>query len=158
MGWDAFGLPAEQHAINTGEHPAGFTRKTIANFKRQLSRFGFAYDWSREFATIDEDYYAWTQWIFLQIYGSWFDAQAQCARPITELEAEFALRQPRGPVQPAGVRNLSGRQRTRSRTGPRLVGGARCHNAAACNRFISPRVHRRADRELVPQTRHGTRQ
>ncbi|MEM7754631.1 MAG: leucine--tRNA ligase [Planctomycetota bacterium] len=93
MGWDAFGLPAEQHAINTGEHPAGFTRQTIETFKRQLQRFGFAYDWSREVATIDEDYYRWTQWIFLQIYNAWFDDDADGgrgkARAITELVAEL---------------------------------------------------------------------
>ncbi|MEO0512010.1 MAG: class I tRNA ligase family protein [Planctomycetota bacterium] len=85
MGFDAFGLPAEQHAINTGEHPAGFTRQTIDTFRRQLQRFGFGYDWSREFATIDEDYYRWTQWIFLQIYNAWFDHDAGRARPIAEL-------------------------------------------------------------------------
>jgi leucyl-tRNA synthetase len=87
MGFDAFGLPAEQHAINTGEHPASFTRKTIDTFRRQLQRFGFSYDWSRELATIDEGYYRWTQWIFLQIYSSWFDEEAGRARPLRELEA-----------------------------------------------------------------------
>jgi leucyl-tRNA synthetase len=87
MGWDAFGLPAEQHAINTGEHPATFTRGTIDTFRRQLKRFGFCYDWSREFATIDEDYYKWTQWIFIQIYNAWFDTEQDRARPIAELEA-----------------------------------------------------------------------
>ncbi|MEM9167910.1 MAG: class I tRNA ligase family protein, partial [Planctomycetota bacterium] len=85
MGFDAFGLPAEQHAINTGEHPAGFTRKTIDNFRRQLKRFGFGYDWSREVATIDEGYYKWTQWIFLRIYNSWFDKEQNRARPIESL-------------------------------------------------------------------------
>jgi leucyl-tRNA synthetase len=89
MGWDAFGLPAEQHAINTGEHPAGFTRQTIANFKRQLKRFGFGYDWSREVATIDEGYYRWTQWIFLKIYNAWFDTERDRSRPIAELVAEL---------------------------------------------------------------------
>jgi leucyl-tRNA synthetase len=73
MGWDAFGLPAEQYAIQTGVHPAITTRKAIDNFRRQLKRFGFSYDWSREFGTIDPDYYRWTQWIFLQIYDAWFD-------------------------------------------------------------------------------------
>ncbi len=87
MGWDAFGLPAEQYAIQTGVHPAETTRKSIDNFRRQLQRFGFSYDWSREFATIDEDYYKWTQWIFLKIYNSWFDAEQQKARPIGELVA-----------------------------------------------------------------------
>ena len=90
MGWDAFGLPAENHAIRTGEHPATFTRTTIETFRAQLQRFGFSYDWSREFATIDEGYYHWTQWIFLRLYNSWFDADKQRARPIDELEHAFA--------------------------------------------------------------------
>jgi len=89
MGWDAFGLPAEQHAINTGEHPTTFTRGTIDNFRRQLKRFGFCYDWSREFATIDEDYYRWTQWIFLKIYDAWYDTELGRARPIDELIGLF---------------------------------------------------------------------
>ncbi len=90
MGWDAFGLPAEQYAIQTGVHPAETTRKSIDNFRRQLQRFGFGYDWDREFGTIDEGYYRWTQWIFLQLYNSWFDPAHNKARPIAELEAEFA--------------------------------------------------------------------
>jgi len=89
MGWDAFGLPAEQYAIQTGIHPAETTKKSIDNFRRQLKRFGFNYDWSREFGTIDPDYYRWTQWIFLQIYNAWFDVDRQKARPIGELIAEL---------------------------------------------------------------------
>ncbi|MDB4976967.1 MAG: leucyl-tRNA synthetase [Myxococcaceae bacterium] len=89
MGWDAFGLPAEQYAIQTGVHPALTTRKAIDNFRRQLKRFGFSYDWSREFGTIDPDYYRFTQWIFVQIYEAWFDVEQQKARPIAELVAEF---------------------------------------------------------------------
>jgi leucyl-tRNA synthetase len=89
MGWDAFGLPAEQYAIQTGVHPAITTKKAIDNFRRQLKRFGFSYDWSREFGTIDPGYYKWTQWIFLQIYQAFFDVAAQRARPIAELIAEF---------------------------------------------------------------------
>ncbi len=89
MGWDAFGLPAEQYAIQTGVHPALTTRKAIDNFRRQLKRFGFSYDWSREFGTIDPDYYKWTQWIFVQIYEAWFDVEAQRGRPIRELIQEF---------------------------------------------------------------------
>ncbi|NJN14258.1 MAG: class I tRNA ligase family protein [Planctomycetes bacterium] len=85
MGWDAFGLPAEQYAIQTGIHPAQTTRKAIDTFRRQLKRFGFSYDWSREFGTIDEDYYRWTQWIFLRIYHAWYDRQAQRGRPIADL-------------------------------------------------------------------------
>jgi len=95
MGWDAFGLPAEQYAIQTGVHPAVTTKKSIETFRRQLKRFGFSYDWSREFGTIDEDYYKWTQWVFLEIYNSWFDEQAPNrvdgtpgrARPISQLIA-----------------------------------------------------------------------
>ncbi|RMH13272.1 MAG: leucine--tRNA ligase [Planctomycetota bacterium] len=89
MGWDAFGLPAEQYAIQTGVHPAETTRRAIDNFRRQLKRFGFCYDWSREFGTIDPDYYKWTQWIFLQIYNAWYDKQQNRARPICELVEEF---------------------------------------------------------------------
>ena len=89
MGWDAFGLPAEQYAIQTGVHPAITTRKAIDNFRRQLQRFGFSYDWSREFGTIDPGYYKWTQWIFLRLYDAWFDPRANRARPIAELRAEL---------------------------------------------------------------------
>ena len=89
MGWDAFGLPAEQYAIQTGVHPAVTTRSAIDNFRRQLKRFGFSYDWSREFGTIDEDYYRWTQWIFLRLYNAWYDHERRRARPIAELVAEF---------------------------------------------------------------------
>ncbi len=89
MGWDAFGLPAEQYAIQTGIHPAITTKKSIETFRRQLQRFGFCYDWSREFGTIDPDYYRWTQWIFLQIYDAWYDPEQRKARPIAELLAEL---------------------------------------------------------------------
>ena len=85
MGWDAFGLPAEQHAIETGEHPAHTTKRNIATFKRQLKALGFAYDWDREFATTDPQYYRWTQWIFLKLFNSWYDDAANKARPIAEL-------------------------------------------------------------------------
>ena len=85
MGYDAFGLPAEQHAINTGEHPGKVTKTNCARFTAQLKALGFSYDWSREVATCDADYYKWTQWIFLKIYNSWFDEAQQKARPIEEL-------------------------------------------------------------------------
>ncbi|MDZ4756234.1 MAG: leucine--tRNA ligase [Phycisphaerae bacterium] len=85
MGWDAFGLPAEQYAVQTGVHPAETTKKAIDTFRRQLKRFGFCYDWSREFATIDPEYYRWTQWIWLQAYHAWFDPKQGKARPIAEL-------------------------------------------------------------------------
>src|SRR5437764_10766621 len=68
MGWDAFGLPAEQHALKTGVHPAVTTREAIDNFRRQLKMLGFSYDWTREFATCDPGYYKWTQFIFLKLF------------------------------------------------------------------------------------------
>jgi leucyl-tRNA synthetase len=83
MGWDAFGLPAEQYAIKTGEHPAATTRANIAKFKTQLKRIGFSYDWQREINTTDPRYYKWTQWIFLQIYNSWFNPDTNKAEPIS---------------------------------------------------------------------------
>ena len=75
MGWDSFGLPAEEHAVKTGTHPRETTEKNIATFKRQLKMLGFSYDWSREVATTDPEYYRWTQWIFLQLFDTWFDAE-----------------------------------------------------------------------------------
>ncbi|MBC8309640.1 MAG: leucine--tRNA ligase [Phycisphaerales bacterium] len=85
MGWDAFGLPAEQYAIETGVHPAITTKKAIDTFRGQLQRIGFCYDWSREFATIDPNYYKWTQWIWLKAYNSWFDPKSKTAKPIQTL-------------------------------------------------------------------------
>ena len=90
MGYDAFGLPAEQYAIQTGQHPAVTTEKNIARYREQMDRIGFSYDWSREVRTCDPEYYKWTQWAFLQMFGCWYDNAAQKARPIAELEAAFA--------------------------------------------------------------------
>ncbi|TWU40340.1 Leucine--tRNA ligase [Novipirellula aureliae] len=85
MGFDAFGLPAEEHAIKTGEHPRIQTQRNIDNFTRQLKMLGFSYDWDRAIATTDEAYFRWTQWIFLQLYDTWFDSEQQQGRPIDEL-------------------------------------------------------------------------
>ena len=90
MGYDAFGLPAEQYAIQTGQHPAVTTEKNIARYREQMDRIGFSYDWSREVRTCDPEYYKWTQWAFLQMFASWYDNAQQKARPIAELEAAFA--------------------------------------------------------------------
>ena len=90
MGYDAFGLPAEQYAIQTGQHPAVTTEKNIARYREQMDRIGFSYDWSREVRTCDPGYYKWTQWAFLEMFGSWYDNVQQKARPIAELEAAFA--------------------------------------------------------------------
>ncbi len=93
MGWDAFGLPAEQHAIKTGEHPRINTENNINNFRRQLKSLGFAYDWDREVNTTDPAYVKWTQWIFLQLYNSWFCEEENKAKPISELEAKGMSRE-----------------------------------------------------------------
>ena len=89
FGYDAFGLPAEQYAIETGQHPQVTTRENIANMRRQLRRLGLGHDPRREIATTDESYYRWTQWIFLQLFNSWVDEQTGKARPIAGLIAEF---------------------------------------------------------------------
>jgi len=90
MGFDAFGLPAEQFAIDHGIHPATSTQQNIETFKRQLKKIGFCYDWSREVQTCDSSYYRWTQWIFLQIFDSWFDRKKQKAERIEVLTGIFA--------------------------------------------------------------------
>jgi len=90
MGWDAFGLPAEQTAIKDNTHPRITTQNNIGVFRRQLQSLGFSYDWDREVDTTDPNYYRWTQWIFLQLFDTWFDETQQKGRPIRELIAEFA--------------------------------------------------------------------
>jgi leucyl-tRNA synthetase len=89
LGFDAFGLPAEQYAVQTGTHPRVSTEANIENMKAQLRRLGLGHDNRRSFATIDPDYYKWTQWIFVQIFNSWYDQEAKKARPIRELVAQF---------------------------------------------------------------------
>ena len=86
MGWDAFGLPAEQYAIKTGQHPRQTTEENVANFKRQIKSLGFSYDWSREANTTEPGYFKWSQWIFLQLYNSWFNPASNKAEPIETLE------------------------------------------------------------------------
>ncbi len=104
MGWDAFGLPAEQYAVQTNVHPRHTTQSAIDTFRRQLKRFGFSYDWSREISTIDPDYYKWTQWIWRRLYHAWYDQRAAdgrgAARPIETLLDDLA--QERLVVGPSG--------------------------------------------------------
>ncbi len=85
MGWDAFGLPAEQHAVATGTHPRVNTQQNITTFRRQIQMLGFSYDWDREVDTTDPAYFKWTQWIFLQLFDTWFDPETKRGRPIDEL-------------------------------------------------------------------------
>jgi len=89
MGYDAFGLPAEQYAIETGEHPANTTEKNIARYREQLDKIGFSFDWSRAVKTSDPSYYRWTQWIFLQLFDAWYDPKTDKAKPIADLIAQF---------------------------------------------------------------------
>ena len=90
MGFDSFGLPAEQYALETGRHPAETTEKNISTFKRQLDKIGFCYDWDREVRTSDPNYYRWTQWIFLQLFNSWYNRNNRKAESISTLTAIFA--------------------------------------------------------------------
>src|SRR4051794_7042720 len=85
MGFDAFGLPAEEYAIRTNTHPRTKTEENIAEFTRQLKSLGFSYDWNRCISTTDVEYFKWTQWIFLTIFDTWYDAAAHRGRPISEL-------------------------------------------------------------------------
>jgi leucyl-tRNA synthetase len=86
MGWDAFGLPAEQYAIQTGTHPSVTTRENCDTFRRQIKELGLSYDWDREINTTDPRYYKWTQWIFVKLYNTWYDDKLQKGRPVSELE------------------------------------------------------------------------
>ncbi|MDO4707679.1 MAG: leucine--tRNA ligase [Porphyromonadaceae bacterium] len=90
MGYDAFGLPAEQYAIQTGQHPAKTTEVNTARYREQLDKIGFSYDWSREFKTCDPSYYKWTQWVFLKLFAHYYDTKSSAARPIDELRAHLA--------------------------------------------------------------------
>jgi len=91
IGWDAFGLPAEQYAIKTGTHPAATTQNNVDGMRKQIKSLGFSYDWYREVNTTDPNYYKWTQWIFLNLFNSWFDEKQQKARPIKELPIPAGL-------------------------------------------------------------------
>lgn len=107
MGWDAFGLPAEQYAIKTGQHPRKTTEENIGTFKRQIKSLGFSYDWSRELDTTDPEYFKWSQWIFLKLYNSWFNPATNKAEPIETIELpEWVLK-----GQSDGFANLSQRKR-----------------------------------------------
>ncbi|MGO4662752.1 leucine--tRNA ligase [Terrabacter sp. 2TAF16] len=129
LGYDAFGLPAEQYAVQTGQHPRKTTEENMTNMKRQLRRLGLGFDNRRTFATIDDDYYRWTQWIFLQIWDAWYDADAVRedggrgkARPISELVEEFESG--RRTVVDAGGRgwaDLSATERAKILEGHRLA-------------------------------------
>ena len=106
MGFDAYGLPAEQHAIETGQHPEITTNKNIARYIEQLENIGLSFDWSRQIRTCDPEYYKWTQWAFLKMFGSYYDRKADRAMPIEELEKHFAEKGTEG-VDAACTKELS---------------------------------------------------
>lgn len=93
MGWDAFGLPAEQYAIQTGTHPSITTKNNCDTFRRQIKELGLSYDWDREINTTDPGYYKWTQWIFIHLYDTWFDHDQQKGRPVSELEVPADIKE-----------------------------------------------------------------
>jgi len=93
MGWDAFGLPAEQYAIQTGTHPSITTKSNCDTFRRQIKELGLSYDWDKEINTTDPKYFRWSQWIFIQLYNTWFDAGLQKGRPIPELNVPDEIKQ-----------------------------------------------------------------
>lgn len=90
MGYDAYGLPAEQYAIQTGQHPEKTTSENVARYRSQLDKIGFSFDWSREVRTCDPEYYKWTQWTFMKMFGSYYDRALDKAMPIADLERHFA--------------------------------------------------------------------
>ena len=139
MGFDAFGLPAEQHAVATGTHPRITVDTNTARYWSQLRRLGMAYDNRRRFATTDPDYFRWTQWIFLQIFNSWYDEDADRARPIDELVAEFE----------AGTRSHAGRPAVGRTVRSGASGGGRRPPAGV-------RLERAG--QLVPGPGHGAGQ
>ena len=91
MGFDAFGLPAEQYAIQTGQHPKVTTDINLKKYKEQLNRIGFSYDWEREVRTTDPNYYKWTQWIFIQLFESWYNEKTDKAESIDSLISIFEI-------------------------------------------------------------------
>ena len=96
MGYDAYGLPAEQYAIQTGQHPEKTTMENVARYRSQLDKIGFCYDWDREFKTCEPEYYKWTQWAFMQMFNSYYNTKLQKACPISDLIAHFEKEGSRG--------------------------------------------------------------
>lgn len=105
MGYDAYGLPAEQYAIQTGQHPEKTTSENIARYREQLDKIGFSFDWSREVRTCDPEYYRWTQWAFMQMFNSYFDLDLNKAMPVTRLVEHFAANGSKG-INPAAGKEL----------------------------------------------------
>ena len=137
MGYDAFGLPAEQYAIQTGTHPRVTTERNIANIRRQIKRLGFSYDWDREFATTDPDYLRWTQWIFLVLFDTWYDPDFEWTDPDGR-QRRGKGRADRGAADP--------------RRNPGAQGDGCC---PALSGFLPPGLSGGVSGELVPGAGHG---
>lgn len=149
MGYDAFGLPAEQYAIQTGQHPAVTTERNIARYREQLDKIGFSFDWNREVRTCDPAYYKWTQWAFLKMFGSYYCRRRQQARPIEELTETFARSGTEG-IDAACTAELhftAGEWAAHGRTAAR-AGAAK----------LPAGLPRRHDGQLVSATGHGAGQ
>ena len=138
MGYDAFGLPAEQYAIQTGTHPRITTDRNIANIRRQIKRLGFSYDWDREFASTDPEYMRWTQWIFLLLFDTWFDRAYEWTDPAGK--ERIGKGRPISELPDSRCDSRPGR-----RSGPPVPG------------FIPPRLSGGIARELVRRSRHSSR-
>ena len=157
MGWDAFGLPAEQYAIKTNTHPRITTEQNIANFRRQIRMLGLSYDWDREIDTTDPTYYRWTQWIFLQLFNSYFDPIENKAKPIAHLLNN--LQNDNYVVAPDGSLHLNqNAEGLEAVTGEvrieRLWRELAEDEQRELHRRTAPRLHGRNSRQLVPRPRH----
>ncbi|MEN9359645.1 MAG: leucine--tRNA ligase [Verrucomicrobiota bacterium] len=148
MGWDAFGLPAEQYAISTGTHPAITTKKNCDTFRRQIQSLGFSYDWDKELSTTDVGYYKWTQWIFLKLYDTWFDDAAQKGRPIAELPipAEVSAQ------GPAAVRDFKAGKRLAYFAGAKVWFCKHCKTVCANEEVLNDGSHEKCGTKNVAKT------
>lgn len=157
MGWDAFGLPAEQYAVKNNVHPRDTTRTNINRFREQIKMLGLSYDWDREVDTTDPKYYRWTQWIFLQLFGSYFDPIENKAKPIghliNELQNENYVVAPDGTIQinptQEGMEAVAGEMRIE----PHLEGTV-AGRTPTNHRRAAAGVHGRSAGELVPRAGH----
>ncbi len=161
MGWDAFGLPAENFAIKTKQQPAVVTAKNIANFKRQIQMLGVGFDWNREINTTDPAYYKWTQWMFIQFFEAWFDEKLQKARPISELDIpqDVEARGPEAVREYRDARRLAFKHKTEINWCPKCKIGLANEEAAGgvCDRCGGPVEKREKEQWMLRITKYAQR-
>ena len=145
MGWDAFGLPAEQYAIQTGTHPAVTTQKNCDNFRRQIKTLGLSYDWDREINTTDPKYFKWTQWIFTKLYNTWFDAELGKGRPINELPIPEEVKA----EGEAAVNEYIGKKRLAYYDNAQVWWCAHCKTVCANEEVLSDGSHEKCGNQVV---------